>query len=115
MTSYEELGQRYRHLLSDRFRGWEVGAGWLPLVEAVLRELDHVAPKTEVTQIKEKFGRLRVYVADKKDDVVKAILRHAEARSATICEVCGEAGTLIRDDGWVRVRCRDHDQVTHIA
>lgn len=111
---WDEIEERYRHLLSSRFRGWEVGPGWLSLMEEVLHEIDQVAPDTEVTQIKEKFGTLRVYVANKKDDVVKAILRRAEARSAMICEVCGQEGGLIRYDAWVRVRCPVHREEDHV-
>ena len=108
METWLDLERRYHHLLSTRFRGWEVGRGWLSLVEEVLHELDQAAPDVRVTQVKEKLGSLRVYTEDKMKKEVKAILRRAEARSATICEVCGEAGDLIRADGLVRVRCHDH-------
>jgi hypothetical protein len=108
METWLDLEQRYQHLLSTRFQGWEIGEGWKALVEEVLHELDQAAPDVRVTQVKEKFGTLRIYVANKKDDVAKEIVRSAEARSATICEICGQQGDLIREDAWVRVRCPDH-------
>ena len=83
--------------------------GSLTIVENVLSELDRAAPDVRVTQVKEKLGSLRVYTEDKTDDMVREIVGRAEVRSATICEVCGEAGNLFRDDGWVRVRCVAHD------
>jgi hypothetical protein len=107
---WEDMEQRYQHLLSDRFRGWEVGLGWLSLLEEVLHELDQATSDVQVTQVKEKFGTLRVYVADKKDDLVKTFLRSAEVRSATVCEICGDAGELIRSDGWIRTRCKRHQE-----
>lgn len=114
METWLDLEQRYHHVLSPRFRGWEIGAGWKALIEEVLHELGQQVPDVQVTQVKEKFGCLRVYTEDKTNDQIQAILRRAEARSAVICEVCGEAGNLLRDDGWVRVRCRDHGDGEHV-
>lgn len=76
----------------------DIGYGWLPLVEKVcLVAKDD--PEFYFTQIKEKFGTLRVYATKHLD-----IIDEVERESASICEVCGSPGRL-RDEGWMKTRC----------
>ena len=55
------------------------------------------------SQIKEKYGTLRVYLygADKHID---GLVTMAEACSETTCEVCGNSGSLY-GTGWYYTRC----------
>lgn len=75
-----------------------VGPGWGPLAEEAWRLVTGVGGR--VKQVKEKFGRLRIYAdrfpEDRADDVRRQ-LAVLEKRSATLCEWCGAPGE-IRDD-----------------
>lgn len=55
------------------------------------------------TQVKEKYGLLRVYMewyTDEIDDAIEA----AETKTETTCEYCGSEGTL-HQDYWWRILC----------
>ena len=77
-------------------RGIECGGGWYGLIEELLTGIDHHCAAfgctpPAVTQIKEKFGLLRVYTT-RSDDPIRAVVSAAEQRSATCCERCGAQG-----------------------
>ncbi|MCB1257901.1 MAG: hypothetical protein KDB26_12390 [Microthrixaceae bacterium] len=82
-----------------------VPAGWLGLVlelDAALRAVD---PDTTYTDVKPKWGELRVYLSTDNERAL-GLAREATRRSRTICEVCGAAGTLHKSPwGWHRTLC----------
>ena len=82
-----------------------VAPGWHSLVN----ELFDLAEKEnfQVTQVKEKYGSLRIY-ADYLNEEQDKILSDLERRSSAICEVCGKAGEMISRAGWLKTRCKDH-------
>jgi len=82
-----------------------VGHGWYGLVD----ELFDLAEKEnfQVTQVKEKYGSLRIY-ADFLNEEQDKILSDLERRSANMCEICGKAGEMISRGGWLKTRCKDH-------
>ena len=57
----------------------------------------------EYTQIKEKFGTLRVYT-NMTDTFCDGVIAMAESMSATTCEQCGLPGKA-RNDGWIITLC----------
>jgi hypothetical protein len=63
------------------------------------------------SQIKEKYGTLRVYwdgaLAPDTDAAVEEAIALAESRSAVTCEVCGEEGRLY-EGAWLTTRCAAH-------
>lgn len=69
------------------------------------RRLIRLGWDRRVLQIKEKFGTLRFYVADRRPaylDRIEAAVEH----SAEICEMCGKAGTLRETNSdWYSTRC----------
>lgn len=65
-----------------------------------------VLDKVRYSQIKEKFGTLRVYT-DGTDDEINGMIRMAEAMSGRTCEECGAPGEL-RPGGWYRTLCNQH-------
>lgn len=81
--------------------GIECGPGWdclvLPLIKRCKIE------GVEITQIKEKYGGLRFYVASANDSLYAAI-DDAEDLSYTICELCGEPGEA-REGCWIQTMC----------
>ena len=99
---------------NDEYHG--VGDGWLPLLRKMAYEIkeyielnypDSVAEEFTFTQIKEKFGTLRVYFYpyfENLDDIIDKY----EEESGKTCEVCGEPGTLKSDGYWLMTRCEKH-------
>ena len=57
----------------------------------------------EYTQIKEKFGTLRVYT-NMTDSFCDGVIAMAESMSAITCEQCGLPGKA-RNDGWIVTLC----------
>ena len=66
----------------------------------------HGHPISGYSQVKEKFGSLRVYHLG---DEYSHDLELAAARlSVCVCEICGRPGKLRGDGGWWATRCDDH-------
>ena len=82
-----------------------VGAGWGTLLDEVYDELPD---DTIVTQVKEKFGGLRVYVDSAPEEFLD-FLDEIEDESWTVCEMCGEPGEL-RTKGWMKTRCDECEE-----
>ena len=57
----------------------------------------------KASQVKEKFGSLRFYVAGG-DEYCRGAIVMAERASARTCENCGQPGS-VRKDGWHCVQC----------
>ena len=64
-------------------------------------------PPTQLvfTQIKEKYGTLRVYYSGG-DDFCQGVIDMAESMSSVTCEDCGVPGKA-REGGWIRTLCDD--------
>jgi len=85
------------------FWGFECKDGWFNLIWDLSCELQKIKFKGKVTQVKEKFGGLRLYV-DYSTEEEDKIITEAEELSYKICETCGKKGKL-RDYGWLSVLC----------
>ena len=74
--------------------------GWEPLIRKVCKNL---SPDAKLAQVKEKFGRLRIYLqyGTLEDD---DLCWEAELASAKICEFCGEPGKEI-SGSWIKTLC----------
>ena len=77
-----------------------VGRGWHDLVQMAY---DLMPAATQVVQVKEKFGMLRIYVTTSSDEYYE-FLRRLEGLSGCICENCGDLGKL-RPGGWIKTLC----------
>ena len=82
----------------------ECGPGWNCLIDPLIRRCKREG--VQITQIKQKFGGLRFYVAYA-DDSLEAAIMDAENLSYSICEVCGNPGRL-RDGSWLFTLCDEH-------
>lgn len=93
---------------------YDVGSGWDEILRNAFKQIAEVYEKAgadfsefSVSQIKEKFGALRIYTgaldADVADQVHK-IIDEAEAESGRTCEWCGEPGKA-RGGGWIKTLC----------
>lgn len=90
-----------RQLSNARMGG--VGNGWVPILEEMFDKLKAIGWEGDVSQIKEKFGILRIYLTEETDEV-EEIVREAEDKSAKVCEFCGSPGTL-GGEYWLKTLC----------
>lgn len=101
------------------------GDGWFPILISLFRALGELAAYSGATfigqQIKEKLGQLRVYFSThniEDSDVMQLaslFIQSAEFYSGCMCEICGNTGSLARDNGWLRVRCAAHRSTTEFS
>lgn len=98
-----------------------VGEGWHSLVKRLYEAADKLDPKIKIIQVKEKFGRLRVYwdspergkAPDKHLLPFCDIINEAEAESGKTCEMCGKPGKVTDNGrGWLLSRCVEHTEHT---
>jgi hypothetical protein len=88
--------------------GFECGPGWRPLIDHLIADLNERFPDVEiyVTQVKEKFGSLRFYVASATEEAFN-IIHVYEYFSNFICEECGALWAENKaDHGWYRTLCQ---------
>jgi len=88
--------------------GFECGRGWLPLVYETLDKIQAIVDRDrldlEITQVKEKYGELRIYTSSYADEI-EDIIQEATEKSVTICERCGKEGKRVQVKGWLMTRC----------
>ncbi|MEI9923449.1 MAG: hypothetical protein WDN50_07915 [Bradyrhizobium sp.] len=116
---------RYPHLFNQELYGRVIapgypttGDGWQDLVrravERIAAAVSEAPGSLRITQIKEKFGTLRLYTwagtgfTDVMDVAVNEAIELAEARSACTCEKCGSPGRLFKSGGWYLTACDEH-------
>ena len=87
---------------------WElqVEEGWRPLVKEAVEKI--IAGGGTITQVKEKFGELRIYFYADDYTGLYEIADEAEKQSAKICEYCGKPGKKTDINGWIRTVCEEH-------
>jgi len=90
-----------------------VGPGWEPLVDELHAKVLALKPDIEVVQVKEKFGGLRYYVANRSiDETISALIHEYEALSFKTCEWCGETEGVETSAGkkrlWLKSLCPTH-------
>lgn len=98
--------------------GFEVGDGWYDVIDRMLNQLEPIAIASNkkykgeyddcsftLSQVKEKFARLRVYTTYH-DDEAQDVINSFEEESAKTCEVCGKPGRIV-GKGWWSARCTE--------
>jgi len=99
-------------MLASKLRSVECGPGWLPLVEQLFQQIQEyidIHPEVDalqVSQVKQKFGGLRVYYHGG-DQACVALIEQAALRAKATCEICGSNGS-VREAGGIIVRCDQH-------
>ena len=92
------------------FLGAQVGLGWHPIVEDLVKELGDLTPDFTIIQVKEKFGDLRFYSmledSDIDSDDYYNIITKYEHKAAKTCEYCGAPGEA-REGSWYKTLCLD--------
>jgi len=111
----KELEDTYPELFAKLHGGIAVGDGWKDIMKTLcelMSEARHIRPADEITlvpsftQIKEKFGMLRIYAMNVNLEQ-NAYISFAEEHSRHICEDCGKPGK-IRGGNWIRTLCDEH-------
>lgn len=101
------LIEKYKPLFDDIW--FECGDGWFNIIEKAAQEInragaDWIEDPPRASQVKEKYGTLRIYMQSENDEMDK-VIRKAEAESSKTCEVCGKPGKLYEINYWARTRC----------
>jgi len=88
--------------------GFMCGPGWYPLIHELLDKIQAIVDEQgidiEVVEIKEKYGGLRVYLSSYTDKI-EALVEEYEHRAETVCEHCGDPGSLRYIGGWYQTLC----------
>ena len=87
--------------------GFSIGNGWAKLFEMLCEDLDKArkeeCPDLKFEQVKEKYGRLRVYLYGGNDHTIELTDMY-EVGSGFICESCGKLGRM-NGRGWIKCLC----------
>ena len=103
--------------------GFDVSDGWYAIIERMSARLA-VDPSLHVDQLKEKWGRLTVYLTPSEDATAPAgmpgeeldrVIDEAEEESERTCMICGEPGTNKKRGLWVTVLCEPCVQLFEIS
>ena len=124
MNNFTErrLASDYRTLLFRRDAsdqevfGFECMDGWSDLIEGSLRLIQRyveLASDVKITQVKEKFGLLRIYQRGGEEKAC-LVLDICELVSGCVCELCGKSGKLTMFDGWILARCDKHGDSSYM-
>lgn len=103
-------------------RGFECGNGWFYLIDSLCHSIQEyidgsnkypqegkaAIPQMVFTQVKEKFGALRIYYTGG-DDYCSGLLDMAECMSYRMCENCGTFGKDVGrvEKGWIQSLCTE--------
>lgn len=105
-----KLKEKYPLIFTENFY-FECDNGWYNILDSVCYKIqsyidDHApkVPQIEATQVKEKFGGLRFYFGGG-DDFIYELIHEAERKSTSVCETCGEPGSIINKRNWLVCRC----------
>lgn len=98
-----------RHGVTDGLRiSSPVGRGWWPIVSRMFKELKAAGWDGEVSQIKEKMGKLRVYLTNYDEHrTFDAIIAKAEEDSGRLCHECSMPAKEAPGDWFRMAECDD--------
>lgn len=83
-----------------------VDKGWRPLLIDLDVALTEADPSVRYIVITQKYGALRIYTTPNPSQRASRLIREAEKKSATTCEMCGGAGaSLCTRQRWFRTLC----------
>ena len=87
------------------------GAGWYPPIWdlcTAIEALEHLGmPRVAGLQAEERLGGLFIKVASS-SLLVRELARDTEHKAATLCELCGAAGSLRLGHGFAKTLCAEH-------
>ncbi len=104
-----KLVEDFRELFGDRgARDVSYSPGWDELLRGLLTQIRELGVPVCISQIKEKFGWLRIYAhaegtggSAKLDELINA----AELKASRTCEECGKEGHVRKQLYWLKALC----------
>ena len=112
-NNVDELPKKFP-LFFARVKYAECDEGWTQLIEELCSKVEpllqafidegHHAPCA--SQVKEKYGGLRVYMSESTEEI-EALIEEAEDKSLITCEVCGSPGETV-GKWWIKTLCEKH-------
>lgn len=94
--------------------GLECDNGWFSIVEELCEKIASLGDiGFEFTQIKEKWGLLRVYYIFRAEnehwdwDKIDKLIDIAETKSKHTCEHCGSNDDVSQTNGWIKTLCKN--------
>lgn len=112
----QKLKNKYPIILEKSY-DYSFDDGWYNIVECAIDLIQkHLEHRNQVenfrfTQLKEKFGGLRMYKEGYYDDYIDGIIRFAESLSFKTCEVTGNPGLKCIKGGWIRTLCEEQQKI----
>jgi hypothetical protein len=103
-----------RALISRGYSDLGIGVGWSCLILDLVDALSGIDPRTRLTNIRQKYGELRVTLEPADGPAVRSptaleAVQRAQARSLITCERCGRTpATIDWSREWVETLCRWH-------
>lgn len=108
----EDLIRKYptwfASVTKDMVGGFGIGDGWMPMFTELCERIAETNPPVGFyfTQIKEKFGLLRIYCRNG-TDVIENLLAQYEKKSGSIGEMCGSTSEVeTKGKGRIATWCR---------
>lgn len=88
-----------------------VGEGWYWILDNMLELLQqdiklNNSPKINITDIKEKFGRLTIYF-DNCNNYQMGVISLATKLSFSVCEECGSNKNIGHTQPWIKTLCQN--------
>ena len=91
----------------------ECDDGWYELIDRTFYKLQSLDVPLFFTQIKEKYGELRIYLSG--SDAAFNITDEAEDESHRICELCGNPGKMCGNHSWWKTLCHTCAEANNYA
>lgn len=107
MITNDELFLKYPKFLEELTFGIECGRGWNDILDKAIGEILALQSDVVASQIKEKFGGLRIYLSNVREESVYDVVDKYECIAARTCMECGKPGKLLRG-GWMVTLCPKH-------
>lgn len=101
----EEHQEKFKPQNPYELFGIECREGWKHLYQPIIDYANE--HNIEISQVKEKFGLLTIYL-EEYDDTVRQMIREAEKKSYNTCEICGKhIDKPISENYWIYAECED--------
>lgn len=70
--------------------GFDIELGWFPIVERAIKKMIGVGWDRQLSQVKQKFCQLRIYLVGEVPDEVAKVIADAATEADGTCELCGK-------------------------
>lgn len=103
MKTYDDIKTDFPDLSAGKSCSLDFPPGWGNIVYEVFRQIHYYDKRVgsfRITQVKEKFGALRIYTKFS-DMYIEGIISMAEGLSTRTCSETGNPGQIYDNNGWI--------------